>query len=160
MKDEADFLIEEYKSLKDEIRMRQSQILDSEKGLILLLTSIYSVLFFKAADPYLLLVLASIAPFATVLTFIKVGQNASRILEISDYIKKTEHFFLAKRSIDGYEHTLRPLPSTSIKLQKLLGPMFAMRAEPVLICLIFIFTVAVCWAIAVGLIEPQKVKTP
>ena len=138
MTDGIDFLLNEYDSLKEEIRLRQSQIVEIEKGSILLLTGIYSFAFSKLTTPPNALkeILCAIAPLVVFIALVKIGQNVSRILDISEYIKRIEIYFrdlpaeagrIPKNL--GYENYLRPKALSESNFQKLFGDFFARKAE-------------------------------
>jgi hypothetical protein len=111
-----EFLLEEAKALRQEISRRQSCIFEIGKNVVVLVAAIYSVALVARPGTitlrYALVFLMFMAPIAVLLGMVKIVQNAARILQISEYIKSAEKFFL--RTLDnpddpkGWESFLRP----------------------------------------------------
>jgi hypothetical protein len=149
-----DFLREELAHLRQEIRLRQSQIIDVEKSLIVLLAAICAVIFVggeEAPIPVIRMLFAFLALLGAVLGGTKVLQNIIRILQIHQYIRRVEAYVLAdlnkergKQEQFGYESFLRTGDLLKSKLmQRVIRTETVNWIEISILILVFLTTLAI-----------------
>jgi hypothetical protein len=161
-----EFLKEEYQCLRGEIRLRQNQVINIEKGLVVLLAALYAIVLFKQKDndlryPWVIYALIALGPISVFLAGLKVVQNHLRILEIHEYIKSIERHFVRdmKAECGGFERFLRGddnlLEDAWVKpLRKM---RIADRTEQIVILLLFIVTFIVGAAVFLHVPVPEQV---